>query len=461
MISAIVVLSGIMSTLLAAISLWAMRIEDGGHTLLIVLGTAVVTSFVVGTLGVSFADALIHRIKRMREELRAALATAELASCAKSDFLANMSHEIRTPLNGVLGMAQVLEATSLTPDQRDHLRVIRESGDVLITIIDDVLDLAKIEAGKTDLRPAPQALAAVLQGTIALFASRAAEQGTRLRFKPDADLPEAVVYDSVRVRQCLANLVSNAVKFTKDGNVDVTLAASPDVGGGWVIRITVQDTGIGISPEALDSLFHAFSQAGSATPGEFGGTGLGLAISRRLARMMGGDITVTSAPSAGSCFVFTFEALAVATGGPRVVVEPGGPTGGANLSGLRVLVVDDSAVNRRVVIGMLRPLGVVCAEAEHGGHALDALATAQFDLVLLDMHMPVMDGETTLKAMRLGSAPTSLTPVIALTADITSARPEQYIALGMQGFLPKPVRRADLCAKIADVVNVADHRGRS
>jgi len=454
MIAAIVAASVAMSVALTLLVQLAIDGAINAGLLVQIAATAFLTSLVIGTLGVWFADALVHRIKAMREDLRVALAQAELASRAKSEFLANMSHEIRTPLNGVLGMAQVLETTSLTSEQREHLHTIRESGDLLIAIIDDVLDLAKIEAGKTDLRRETSRLASVLEGSVALFAARAAERGTCLTFRCEGDPPARAVYDSVRVRQCLANLVSNAVKFTTGGEVSVTLSACPLDDGDWLVTLAVRDTGIGISAEAQDALFQSFTQVASATPGEFGGTGLGLAISRRLARMMGGDITVESAPGLGATFRFTFVAGAAgaetagsATGDDGAL--PGLPDV-VDLTGVRLLVVDDSAVNRRVVTGMLGPLGAICIQAESGRAALDALAGV--DLVLLDMHMPGMDGAATLRAIRALPEPAGAIPVIALTADVTSAWREHYLALGMQGYVPKPVRRAALCAEIAAVL---------
>jgi hypothetical protein len=459
MIGLIVLLSTALASGLVVIGDAVTRRETAPEVLTIVVGAAVLSSFVVGTLGVLFADALILRIKMMREELRAALSAAELASRAKSEFLANMSHEIRTPMNGVLGMAQLLESTPLTPEQRDHLRVIGECGDVLIAIIDDVLDLSKIEAGKFDLRPAPQPLGELLRGSVALFVARAAERRTRLEFRCEGEVPEAAVYDSVRVRQCVGNLVSNAVKFTRDGTVEVVLAAEPDGEDGWCLSIAVRDTGIGIAPEVQAGLFQEFSQAASLA-GEYGGTGLGLVISRRLARMMGGDITVVSRPGVGSVFVLTFRAGRVGAGAGQPPLPEVAVPGAGDVAGLRVLVVDDSAVNRRVILGMLQPLGVVCHEAENGAVALEMLGRAVFDVVLLDMHMPVLDGVSMLEALRRAPGAEAGTPVIALTGDVAPDRMDHYMALGMQGYLAKPVRRDVLRARIAEAVAEGGGAGR-
>jgi signal transduction histidine kinase len=318
---AVIVSASLASSLgLAVVIPWSSGQSIQADQLQLIAVIGVVVPLIVGVPAVLFGDALVRKIKAMREDLRAALRAAEQASQAKSAFLANMSHEIRTPLNGVLGMAQVLEGTPLSDEQRNHLRIIRESGDMLIAVIDDVLDLAKIESGQIDLVPAPAPLARGLCDTVALFQARAAEQGTQLDMVAAPDLPERAVFDLIRVRQCLANLVSNAVKFTRNGAVRVMLSAEPRGKDGWLVSITVTDTGIGIGPHALARLFQPFVQATATTARDYGGTGLGLAISRRLARAMGGDITVRSTPGSGSTFALVFPA---ATAGPEPVTTDG------------------------------------------------------------------------------------------------------------------------------------------
>jgi signal transduction histidine kinase/ActR/RegA family two-component response regulator len=402
---------------------------------------SLIVPLVVGIPAVLFANALIMKIKGMREDLREALAEATLASRAKSDFLANISHEIRTPMNGVLGMAQVLEGTALTDDQREHLRLIRTSGDMLMTIIDDVLDLSRVEAGRIDLHPAPHPLAGVLADTVALFQARAAENGTTLTFVTAPGMPGHAIFDSVRVRQCLGNLVSNAVKFTRNGAVTVTLSGQPMDEGTHEVVLTVEDTGIGIDPVAQARLFEVFAQANATTGREFGGTGLGLAISRRLARFMGGDITLTSTPGKGSCFVLRFRAQQM-TQAPDLPEATQSPLDTTGLQGRSILVVDDSAVNRRVACGLLAPLGVTCLEAEGGEQALALLARSPVDLVLLDMQMPKMDGAATLRALRDSGQPWAGVAVVALTACAIEGERERCLQLGMQGYLTKPVRKS-------------------
>jgi len=422
---------------------------------------AAIVPLLIGVPAVLYADALLHRINGMRKELHEALTEATLASRAKSEFLANISHEIRTPMNGVLGMAQVLEATPLTESQREHLRLISVSGEVLMSLIDDVLDLARIDAGRVELHPAPHALIKPLADTVELFQARASARGTTLAFTVAPGTPGRMVFDSVRVRQCLGNLVSNAVKFTQDGAVTVALATQPRDGGAIEVVLRVSDTGIGIDPEAQRRLFAAFVQAESTTVREYGGTGLGLAISRQLARMMGGDITVTSTPGEGSCFVFRFMGQTEQTGGgpscgdvPDTLgsATPGPETG---LQGVSVLVVDDSPVNRRVACGLLTPLGATCHEAAGGAQALVSLSERHIDLVLLDLQMPTMDGAATLRAIRASGEDWAQVPVVALTANAMAGERERCLQMGMQGYASKPVRRAVLHQEILRCLQIS------
>jgi signal transduction histidine kinase/ActR/RegA family two-component response regulator len=447
LICIILVSSIVVSLALAVVfrSLFGLAAEPALFKMVLMISSVV--PLVVGVPAVLFSDALITKIKRMSEELRDALAQATLASRAKSEFLANISHEIRTPMNGVLGMAQVLEGTDLTDGQREHLRLIRDSGDMLMAIIDDVLDLARIEAGRIDLHPAPNPLAQALGDTVALFQARAGEQGTALRFVTEPGTPRAAIFDSVRVRQALGNLVSNAVKFTRNGTVTVTLSARAPVNGEFDVVLSVQDTGIGIDPVAQGRLFEAFAQAEKTTVRDYGGTGLGLAISRRLARMMGGDITLSSAPGAGSCFVLSFRAREVTAPQDPVAAETARPALNS-LQGVSILVVDDSAVNRRVARGLLTPLGARCHDADSGAQALTLLGAQPSDLVLLDLHMPEMDGPATLRAIRASGQPWADVPVVALTANAMQGERERCLDMGMQGYATKPVRLSDLQAEI-------------
>jgi len=420
--------------------------SQAGHFKL-VLVISFIVPLIVGVPAVLFADALVTKIKRMRQDMSVALTEAKLASRAKSEFLANISHEIRTPMNGVLGMAQVLEGSDLTKGQREHLRLIRESGDLLMSIIDDVLDLSRIEAGRINLNLETKPLSSALADTVALFTARADERGTQLHFVIAPGTPDRIKFDSVRVRQCLGNLVSNAVKFTQNGVVTVRLSAQALPGGNWDVEISVQDTGIGISPDAQARLFEAFVQADDKTVQNYGGTGLGLAISRRLARIMGGDIMLTSTPGEGSHFIFRFqgqpaESWAAADAASAEMKDE------TDLQGLSILVVDDCSVNLLVASGLLQPLGVTCHMAESGEMALKVLKERPVDLVLLDMQMPTMDGIATLRAVRGSGQDWAKVSVVALTANAMQGEREACMAMGMQGYVTKPIRQELLRAEI-------------
>lgn len=452
MILLIVVVSGVLSVALWSLAVTWLGRDPAQNWRALSFLSAVTVATIVATPAVWFGYFLLRRIQSIRDDLRVALQATDVANRAKTEFLANMSHEIRTPLNGVLGMAQVLEHSDMTEDQRESLRMIGESGDLLMAIIADVLDLSKIESGHISLEPVPGELADVLAGTVELFRARADEQGTTLVYMVDSDVPEAVIYDSVRVRQCLANLVSNAIKFTRNGQVSVRLSVQPQ-DDGWLVILTVTDTGIGIDAATLPRLFQPFEQADASTSRTYGGTGLGLALSRRFARLMGGEIIVRSEPGTGSCFEMTFYAGRIEdadmkperTG--RDIATPRD-----FLHGYTVLVVDDSRINRRVVQGLLKPFGPVCLEAEDGVHALEVLDRERVDIVFMDMHMPKMDGRTTLAALQKRPPPICHIPVIALTADVLQGKREDYLDLGFHGYLAKPLRRADLEAELLRIV---------
>lgn len=447
MVGAIVIASTVLYNLLDALRLSLLRGQDGpiadwSATLL-----SAPVALIVGSPAVYFGYLLVQRNKAISKALRKALEETEIANRSKTVFLANMSHEIRTPLNGILGMAQIMDTEDLRPDQREALRVIGESGNLLMGIIGDVLDLAKIESGHLTLDPKPEPLPPLLRGTVELFRPRAQERGNSLQLVLAEDLPPAMVYDSVRVRQALANLVSNAVKFTKDGKIEVSLSAHADQEG-WLVEAHVSDTGIGIAPEALRRLFQPFEQAETSTSRTYGGTGLGLSISRRFARLMGGDISVQSTQGEGSTFVLTFKAGKVAGPLPSAAPETGSGALSTLLRGRRILVVDDSRINRRVVTGLLGPLGPEFLEAEDGARALDLLDTEPVDLVLLDMHMPNLDGPQTLAKLRVQQGPGANVPVIALTADVVNARREDFLEQGFDGYLSKPLSRDALHAEL-------------
>lgn len=465
------------------------------------------------------------------KELKKARRAAEAASEAKSEFLAAMSHEIRTPLNGILGMAQALGSRDISPEELDMVSIILESSKSLMTILNDILDLSKIEAGKLEICPVSGDLRHKLTRLQKFYAPTAEEKGLYLKLVIDPHVPGMLVFDPVRMRQAVSNLISNALKFTSTGGIIVAVKSTAIEGHAdkHMVTIHVSDTGIGISAEQRQNLFNNFSQADSSTTRKFGGTGLGLAIARRLARMMGGDIKVNSQAGKGSVFTLTFMAdigdavaprdhtteleLVLASQrntttqtasapippppepGPQPVFVSSVRKSAASeldgmidvssdwieqsdtfpareratemvarstnsLRGLRVLIVDDNSVNRRVARLLIEPQGLIATEAENGREALDMLVREPFDMVLLDMHMPVMDGREAIKAIRASSEAWQKIPVIALTADAMSGDREKCLALGMDGYVAKPVDQRELFVEILEVMGRAAKDGR-
>lgn len=406
-----------------------------------------------GLVGIIFDVTEYRGAQIEAERLRA-------ANDARATFIAHTNHEIRTPLNGILGMAQSLAGDDLPPAQSEKVGVIVESGKTLMTILNDVLDLAKIDSGKMEITPIPTDVRHALRRVGKLFSTRAEEKGLDLRIETDHALPPLLALDPVRFRQCVANMVSNAIKFTAAGGVYVTAQARRCRDGDWRLSVTVKDTGIGIAEGTMGKLFSEFSQADSSTTRQYGGTGLGLVITRKLARLMGGDLTVKSASDVGSSFTLTLRA-------PESEV-PGGhdrDTGTvAQLSvmkGRRLLIVDDNAVNRQVARLLLDHLDINIAEAADGKAALEKLAAEDFDLVLLDIHMPVMDGIETISRIRGSDAPWADIPVIALTADAMRGDREKLIAIGMNGYAAKPINQPTLLTEMIRVLTATAYRPRA
>lgn len=385
------------------------------------------------------AQAAATNVRRGRA-VEAARAQAERANAAKSEFLALMSHELRTPLNAMLGIAQTLTLEPLTPRVKDQVELIEEGGRTLLALLNDVLDLAKIEAGKLEIAPTTDDLAALCDRVVRLHLPLAAEKGTTIDLIVDPSVPPALVFDPLRVRQCLANLVSNAVKFTLAGQVLVRVSCAPAADPeGLVVKVTVSDTGVGMDAATLARLFKPFEQGDAATARHTGGTGLGLSITRRLANLMGGDVTVRSAVGKGATVVLTFTCAAREAPAQPAATDPA--------TSKRVLVVDDYTVNRKVVVMMLAPLGCQIAEAANGQSALALLEAQAFDVVLIDFNMPVMGGLEATRRIRAQAALRDL-PVICLTAGITEAERADAIAVGMTGFIEKPIDMRSLVAAV-------------
>jgi PAS domain S-box-containing protein len=367
---------------------------------------------------------------------------AEAANLAKSTFLATMSHEIRTPLNGVLGMAQIMAAAELSDPQRERLQVIRKSGEALLAILNDVLDLSKIEAQRLELEEAPFDVSDLARGAHAAFTGIAAGKGLTFDLTIEDAAKGAWLGDSTRVRQVLYNLVSNGLKFTQAGEVKVTIGASPAG-----LTLSVADTGIGISRERLGHLFEKFEQADASVTRKFGGTGLGLAICRELAQLMGGSVTVESREGEGSTFVATLPLKRVAA---PAAIETAGyePKAGDDLPPLRVLAAEDNAINQLVLRTMLQQAGIEPTLVADGRAAVEAWAQSEWDLILMDIQMPEMDGLTAARAIRLRERETgrARTPIIALTANAMAHHVAEYAACGMDGFVAKPIELGKLFA---------------
>jgi signal transduction histidine kinase/ActR/RegA family two-component response regulator len=392
-------------------------------------------------------ERLVHERTRALEH---ALGVMDDALRAKGEFLAVVSHEIRTPMNGVLGMTQLLLMTELSEEQRSYAETIRSSGEILLALINDILDLSKLESGKVSLDARPVDIRSLVSEVAQLMSGQAQQKKLMLKQRVAQDVPEWFRGDGTRLKQIFLNLVGNAIKFTHRGSIRIEVARGEN---GW-LECSVIDTGIGIPPDRVGKLFEKFSQVDSSISRRYGGTGLGLAICKRLVENMGGVIGVESKHYGGSTFYFRIPALPAEAPQEKA---PEAPAGRPTLADLRILLVEDNAVNQMLAMSMLRKLGASAELAQDGQECVEKVRSGDYDLVLMDIQMPRMDGMAATRAIR------QLTNIrqpriVALTANAMDSDREACLAAGMEDFLSKPFQVSDLQERLETAASLAKAR---
>ena len=389
-----------------------------------------------------------QKLEALARELEESRVAAEAAARSKSQFLANMSHELRTPFQGVLGMMQLLEETPLTDDQTELVRTARESAKHLLSVLNSILDISAIEAGKVVLRPVDLDLRRMCEEVAELMRVQAAERDLALSMEVDEDVPAWVTGDVTRIRQVLFNLLSNAIKFTRHGEVRLAVSAAPLGGGAFLLQFEVTDTGIGLDEATLSRLFTRFETGDTGLSRRHGGAGLGLEISRNLARLMGGDLVgMARRKVRGSRFVFTLPTQAAEAQAPAPAPSQALPAGRK----LRLLVADDHPINQRYLSLVLANLGHAGEVCDNGEEAVELVQVERYDAVLMDIHMPVMDGLAATRAIRALGGRHAALPILALSADVLPESRERALQAGATRFLAKPLQIQDLASALAAV----------